>query len=307
MAVPQPWSSVEQAMLVTGLQAGRPPASICRDLGRTHDDVRRRICSLLGDRAGAAGENDLDLLWLRVRGTSVAPAEPEPAEVAALWQSVTGVVLSPEQAWELGDDPAVPALAAAGRYALLVTAPGVLAGTGLLDLGDWLDAATGHDAAARLLPARPDGTRTATLLRLVAAVVEDVAPAGPRRALRRHLRLESGVSGPPTEDSGGRVGDTHGIDLDDHAARRAAVVDVTRAAGVSGRPAALLRDRLLDERALEALVTGLSVPGFAVATTLATFGGRHESEALRIAGRVLSPWRRPPNLGRGAVVRTTLT
>lgn len=291
MTVRRPWRSAEQATLLDDLRAGRPPALICTDLARTPDDVHRRITSLLdeGPTAAHAGDvADLDLLWLRLRGAHVAPTPPTPAAVAAMWQSMSGVALSPAHQDELARDPAIPALTAAGRHALLVSGRQVLDATGLLDLDEWRRAATDLAAPADPGPARPGAAWTAAARRLLTAVVDDIAPDAPRRALRAHLSLD-GPGGHPT-----RV---------DHPLRRAAVVEVSRAAGVAGRPAAILRDVLVEPRAVELLVTSLG-PSFAAATTLAMFGGRHETEALRVAGRVTSPWRRPPDLGRGAVVRT---
>lgn len=291
-----PWSAAEQASLRAGLRAGRPPAALCRELGRHEDDVRAHLTFLLGDPPTAAGHvtaghvaSDLDLLWLRVRTTSVAPTPLTAPGVRALWESASGLSLAPqEDRAEFERDPAVPSLAAVGRDALRASAPEVLAATGLLDLDDWLDAARGLGSDRLRLPPMAETTWKTRARALLAAAVEDIAPTDAREALRRHL--SGAVVGP------GEL-----------AARRRGILDVARAAALPERPASLLRDALTRDTAVGALIRALPEAGFTVAVTLGILGGRHEPEALRLAGALTSPWHTPPNLGRGVVVRLPCT
>lgn len=292
----RPWAAAEQTRLVAGLRAGLPPASLCRELGRDVDDVRAHLAFLLGDPpAGGAGHptadvgaGDLDLLWLRIRTTSVAPTPLTGAGVATLWQAASKLRLTPEQRAEFERDRCVPSLTALGREALQAGAPQVLAATGLLDLDDWLDAAT-HLSPDRLrLPAPTDpGWRTRARA-LLTATIDDIAPTDAREALRRHL---TGTNADPGEMT----------------ARRRGVLEVARAAGLPNRPASLLRDALTDDAVVGTLTRSLPDAGFAVAVILGILGGRHEPEALRLAGALTSPWHTPPNLGRGVVVRLPRT
>ncbi|WP_040156288.1 hypothetical protein [Mobilicoccus massiliensis] len=282
---PAPWSAAAQTRLLGGLRAGESPARLCRDLGRDPADVRRRLGVLLGDavdpRAGDDATTDLDLLWLRVRTGDVLPVPLSPEAVADLWQTGTGLELSDRERGELAADPLVPRLAETGRHALRTTTPEVVEASGMLDLADWLEAANDHDASAHL------GAPRAAL----AATVDDIAPAGSRGALARHLGLDPPDAGPRAEV--------------DRRERALGVLDAVRAASVPGRPAAVLRDLLANPESVRDLTRDLS-GGFAVATTLAILGGRHESDALRLAGRIHTRWSTPPNLGRGAIVRVGL-
>lgn len=277
----RPWSSLDQRRLVTGLQAGLPPTRLCRDLHRGPADVRHHVTTLLGDRPTASSSDpitDLDMLWMRLRAGSVLPTPPTAIDVVTAWQDATGIRLTAVQRTELAAEDAVDRLAALGRHALRERATRVVAATGMLDLDDWLHADDGG--------APP---QEATSRRLLHAAVEDVTPELPRLALRAHLRLTVSGTGPTLPSDAARH------------ERARAVLEALRAGGLPGSPAAVLRDRLLDDAALRALIRDLAVD-VPAATTLGLLGGRHEVHALRVAGEALTRWHRPSNLGRGVVV-----
>lgn len=286
----RPWGAGDQARLVDGLRRGHPPARLCLLLDRDPDDVRRRIATLLGDVASplvAEPAAELDLLWLRVRSTGAAPTPLTVDQLVTDWETLSGIALTPRQRAQFATDDAVAPLLGLGRWALVASAPAVV-DDGVLDLIEWWEAARHLDVRAAV----PRGDSTQGVLRpLLEAVVVDVAPAGPRHALRRHLGLDG-----PTAVGAAR-------DDDARRARRLGTVEACRAGGIPGRPAAVLRERLIDPGAVRDLTVALG-GGPGVALTLGMLGGRDEIDALRLAGRLMTPWNRPPNLGRGVAVRS---
>lgn len=288
----RPWSVDDQAALLDGLRRGHPPAHLCLVLDRDPDDVRRRIATLLGDVASplvAEPTAELDLLWLRVRSTGAAPTPLTVDQLVHAWEGLSGIALTPGQRAEFATDDAVPPLLDLGRWALLASAAAVV-DDGILDLIEWREAARALDVRAALPQDDPAG---ASLRALLDAVVTDIAPPGPRRALRRHLRLDDrgDVTAAPA------AGDA------DRRDRRLGTVDACRAGGVPGRPAAVLRERLAEPGTVRGLTVTLG-GGPGIAMTLAMLGGRDEMDALRLAGRLMTPWNHPPNLGRGVAVRS---
>ncbi|MDO5628391.1 MAG: hypothetical protein Q4G43_08735 [Mobilicoccus sp.] len=280
----QPWSAADQRELLRGFALGVAPLSLCRHLGRTPDDVWLRAAFLLGDDSRKTGPPAdlaaaLDVIWLRLRD-GIGPTPMTGDGVLTLWQDATGITLTPRQRVAFEVDPTTARLTRHRRYTLRTTAHELVADTGMLDLDDWDTACTTTPRTPEPLGPRPTPAAVRTLL---AATLDDVADDTDRAELHDHLL------------GGGHPSGGH----------RRAVLDVVRAAGAPG-PAADLRDHLLDATHVADLARALG-GRLALTTTLALFGGRDEAGALRLAGRSLSPWRTPPNLGRGAVVRSRLT
>lgn len=298
----RPWRAAEQRHLVQALQAGRPPLRVCRQMQRAPDDATGRLTLLLGDVTGHVAADPiahLDLLWLRLRASPPEPAHPTADDVAALWSTATGVGLDRQERRDLAADPAVGSLAATGRHALVRAAPLVLADAGTLDLDDWLAVARDvNAAAAHPLPSTMDPTWLPAVRRLLAAAVDDIAPQPSRVVMAEHLLRPS-----PSPFEGADVaGDRGPGHAHDPRTRRAGLLEMVRAASLPGRPASGLRDALAEKGSLGRFVAFLPEPPFALVSSLAVLAGYHPADALRIAGAELTPWHRPPTLGKGFVV-----
>ena len=252
--------------------------------------MRRQVAALLGD-AHTPGRDDpildLDLLWLRVRTATLLPTPTTPEDVLTAWEDATRIELTTAQRAELAAEDPVAHLLLLGRHDLRARARAVVARTGMLDLDDWVAAPPVLDDRASDPPTR-GGWSSAVARHLLEATVEDIGPLLPRRVLRAHLGLTEQAPPLPV-DAARRV-------------RARATLEVLRAASLPDRPAAHLRDALVHDATHRSLVRELRL-GIPAATTLGMLGGRHEEDALRVAGEALTRWHRPPDLGRGVVVR----